>query len=92
MRFRDARNKWYFDRTGKHLSGTLQEQKYQFDLIARNFRSLRGRSYEQRARDVAERCAFEAFRRALQAEMEGEVEDVHAPEIASPTFERHGAC
>ena len=51
--------------------------------IARNFRSLRGRSYEQRARDVAERCAFEAFRRAVQAEMEGEVEDVHAPEIES---------
>ena len=43
-RFRDDRNQWYFDRTGKHLSDAGSSTKQQgeaFDLLARNYR-MRG--------------------------------------------------
>lgn len=39
---------WYHERTGTHLAGSLSEQKYQFDLVARKFRSLRGEAYAER--------------------------------------------
>jgi hypothetical protein len=39
LQFRDARNEWYSALTGKELEGNLREQKYQFDLVARNFRA-----------------------------------------------------
>ena len=41
QRFRDDRNQWYFDRTGKHLSdagSSTKEQGEAFDLLARNYR------------------------------------------------------
>jgi len=44
-RFRDDRDLWYFERTGKHLHehGSAREQGEAFDLLARNYRARRGR-------------------------------------------------
>ena len=51
-RFRDDRNQWYFDRTGKHLSDAGSSTKQQgeaFDLLARNYRMRGDRSQGRNA-------------------------------------------